>query len=79
MSTNDREFYDGDSTNYAQARYLCYWLQQNGLLQKYYQGFVANAKQDPEGIETLKELIGTDDLGKFQTAWEQEVLKLRFP
>ena len=32
MSTNDREFYEGDSTNYAQARYLCYWLQENGCL-----------------------------------------------
>ena len=79
MSTNDREFYDGESTNYAQARYLCYSLQQRGLLKKYYHQFVANAKQDPEGIETLKRLLRTEDLEGFQSLWEQEVLKLRFP
>ena len=27
---------------YAQARYLCYYLQEKGLLQKYYKEFVAN-------------------------------------
>lgn len=79
MSTSDREFYDGDGTNYAQARYLCYWLQEKGLLRDYYHQFVANAEQDPEGIKTLKRLIKQDDLEQFQRAWEQEVLKLRFP
>jgi len=79
MSTNDRQFYEGDATNYAQARYLCYWLQEQGVLEQYYHAFVKNAEDDPEGIETLKKVLGTDDLKKFQTAWEAYVLKLRFP
>lgn len=79
MSTNGREFYEGDSTNYAQARYLCYWLQEKGVLRDYYHRFVKNAVKDPTGIATLKEVLGTDDLDAFQTAWEKDVLKLRFP
>ena len=78
MSTTDRGFYEGDSTNYAQARYLCYWLQEQGVLEKYYHSFVKNADDDPEGIETLKAIIATEDLDKFQKAWEAYVLKLRF-
>ena len=79
MSTNDREFYNGDATNYAQARYLCYWLQENGLLKKYYHRFVKNSKRDPTGIETLKTVLKTDDLNAFQQQWEKYVLKLQFP
>ena len=79
MSTSDRGFYEGDSTNYAQARYLCYWLQEKGVLEKYYHEFVKNAEGDPEGIKTLKAVLGTEDIAKFQAAWEAYVLKLRFP
>jgi len=78
MSTDDRGFYEGDSTNYAQARYLCYWLQERGLLRTYYHAFVQNVDSDPEGIKTLQKILGTNDLPKFQTAWEQYVLDLRF-
>ncbi len=79
MSTGDREFYEGDSSNYAQARYLCYWLQENGLLHKYYHEFAANVDSDPEGIKTLKRILGKSDLEDFQKKWESEVLNLSFP
>ena len=78
MSTNDREFYEGDATNYAQARYLCYWLQEKGKLREYYRGFVKNADVDPKGIKMLKEILGGAELSEFQTHWEEYVLKLRF-
>jgi hypothetical protein len=79
MSTTDRGFYDGDNTNYAQARYLCYWLQEHGVLLKYYHEFASNVAKDPTGIATLKSVLGTEDLKEFQNAWEAYVLKLRFP
>ena len=79
MSTTDREFYDGDSTNYAQARYLCYWMQEKGVLNDFYHRFVKNAARDPTGIETAKEVLKTDSLDAFQKVWEKDVLKLRFP
>ncbi|HUS58256.1 MAG TPA: hypothetical protein VM141_06370, partial [Planctomycetota bacterium] len=78
--TTDREFYNSDKgTNYAQARYLCYCLQEKGLLVKYYRDFLANSKDDPTGYETLKKVLGEKDMQAFQKKWEAFVLKLRFP
>src|SRR6195256_5177340 len=37
--------------NYAQARYLCYYLQEKGLLIKFYQDFHAHQKEDPSGYK----------------------------
>lgn len=36
-------------TSYVQARYLCYSLQEKGLLMRYYREFVAHHKDDPTG------------------------------
>jgi len=78
--TTDGEFYEKDrGTNYAQARYLCYYLQEEGLLQTYYRRFVATRSTDPTGYKTLKAVLGRDDMEKFQQEWEAFVLKLEFP
>ncbi len=78
--TTDTEFYEKDrGTNYAQARYLCYYLQEQGLLRQYYRQFLANRTNDPTGYKTLKAVLRCDDMGKFQKEWEAFVLKLRFP
>jgi hypothetical protein len=78
-STTTREFYQGNSTNYAQARYLCYYLQENGRLVKYYHEFVKHAAEDPTGYKTLQRILGRADMEVFQQQWEEYVLKLRFP
>ncbi len=78
-STTDDEFYRQDrGTNYAHARYLCYYLQEHGLLRKFYHRFRANCDKDPTGYETLKAVLGRDDMAKFQQDWDAWVLKLRF-
>jgi hypothetical protein len=78
--TTDTEFYEKDrGTNYAQARYLCYYLQQKGLLKTYYRRFLANRKSDPSGYKTLKAVLERDDMDEFQRQWESYVLKLTFP
>ena len=78
-STTNEEFYEKDrGTNYAQARYLCYYLQQQGLLQKFYRRFHANREDDPTGYDTLQDILGRPDMAKFQNEWEAYVLKLRF-
>jgi hypothetical protein len=77
--TTTREFYDKDKgTNYSQARYLCYYLQERDLLQKFYRTFRKNAATDPTGVESLKKVLGKQDLDEFKQQWEAEVLKLRF-
>lgn len=78
-STTDYGFYREDpGTNYAQARYLCYYLQEKGLLVTFYHKFYANRKKDPTGYETLKQVLGETDMDAFQEKWERFVLKLRF-
>ncbi|OHB66494.1 MAG: hypothetical protein A2V70_17880 [Planctomycetes bacterium RBG_13_63_9] len=78
-STTDHQFYREDpGTNYAQARYLCYYLQEHGLLRKFYHSFHANRKEDPTGYETLKNVLGRDDMAAFKKDWEAFVLKLQF-
>ena len=78
--TTDTDFYEKDrGTNYAQARYLCYYLQQKNLLKTYYHRFLANHKDDPSGYKTLKAILESDDMDEFQKQWESYVLKLRYP
>ncbi len=76
-SMNEYEFYDdGNNENYAQARYLCYYLQKKGLLKYYYHKFSANAARDPSGYATLKTVLQTEDIPRFQREWEEWVLNL---
>jgi hypothetical protein len=73
-------FYTQDKgTNYAQARYLLYYLQQQNLLHAYYKAFLKNREKDPTGFETLKEILKEKDLPAFQKRWEKWVMTLRFP
>ncbi|HRX79932.1 MAG TPA: DUF1570 domain-containing protein, partial [Pirellulaceae bacterium] len=77
--TSTRAFYDADpGTNYAQSRYLLYYLQSEGLLEKYYHEFRASAKEDPTGYKTLQRVLGEEDMTEFQEKWTEFVLGLRF-
>ena len=79
LSTNDNQFYREDpGTNYAQARYLVYYLQEKGLLVRFYREFHTNRAADPTGIRSLKRILGKEDLVSFQKQWEAYVLGLRF-
>ncbi|MCY2926726.1 MAG: hypothetical protein NT031_15065 [Planctomycetota bacterium] len=79
-ATTTAQFYHMDrGTNYAQARYLCYWLQEHDKLREFYRAFVASAKADPTGYATLQKTLGAVDMAGFQTEWEGWVMTLRFP
>ncbi len=78
--TTRSEFYgDTRGTNYAMARYLCYYLQEKGLLHKFYHQFHKNVATDPSGYETLQAVLGKPDMKAFQKQWEAYVTQLRFP
>jgi len=47
MAMDQAEFYADWSACYGQARYLCYYMQEKGLLVKFYKEFRDNAKDDP--------------------------------
>jgi hypothetical protein len=73
-----REFYSEDrGTNYAQARYLCYFLQEKGLLIKFYHEFLAHQKEDASGYQGLQKVLAATDMEAFKQAWEKYVLGLR--
>jgi hypothetical protein len=46
-----------ESLNYAQARYFCLYLQEQGVLEEFYRRFRANQKQDPLGMKTVLEVF----------------------
>ncbi len=78
-STTRDQFYDDDpGTNYAQARYLCYYLQEQGLLIDYFHEFRKHAEEDPTGYETLVRILGEPDMAAFKRKWEKFVMDLRF-
>lgn len=77
--TTTNQFYNEDpGSHYAQARYLMYYLQEKGLLLKYYREFTKNHASDPTGYKTLKRILRVKDMTAFQKKWERWVLKLRF-
>jgi hypothetical protein len=80
LSTTTHQFYNMTrGNNYAQARYLCYYLQEKNLLVKFYDNYRRDIKKDPSGYGTLKQVLHEDDMEEFQDHWQQWVLKLRFP
>ena len=77
MAMDAQTFYsDKRGDNYAQSRYLCYYLQQKGLLFKFYKLFQANQQQDPTGYQSLRSVLQESNLKRFQKKWEQYVLGL---
>ena len=82
-STSRRAFYKGTHrhTNYAQARYLLYELQQRGLLRAYYRKFHAARNTDPTGYRTLISVLNLNEQSMiaFEKQWRQKMLKLRYP
>lgn len=76
----DPKFYRSDlvGLNYAQARYLMFYLQEKDLLRGYYKQFRDHADADPTGLKTLQKLIEPQSLDAFEKQWRGWVLGLRF-
>jgi hypothetical protein len=71
-------FYNADrGSNYGQARYLCYYLQERGLLLKFYREFHAHQRADPTGYQSLRKVLGSGNMRAFQKRWAQYVLHLQ--
>ena len=79
-SMGEWKFYGDDSgTHYASSRYLLYYLQEQGLLRRYFQAFLRYRSEDESGWRALKEVLGESDMVAFQRRWERYVLTLSFP
>ena len=64
--------------NYAEARYLMLYLQEKGLLKKFYRDFRDHVEMDPTGIGSLERLVGPGKLEAFEREWKRWVMGLRF-
>jgi hypothetical protein len=74
------DFYgDETGTNYAQSRYLMFYLQEQGKLRDFYRTFRAGRTQDPSGYQTLIATLGERDMTAFKRRWERFVMDLEFP
>jgi hypothetical protein len=62
---------------YATARYLCFYLQERGLLRAYYRAFRARSGADATGLATLQDTTERD-LGALRSEWERFVMGLRY-
>jgi hypothetical protein len=68
-----KQFYEEDrGANYAEARYLCYWLQERGFLAKLVKRAHELRAKDPSGWTALGEVLGKDP-GELRPEWERFV------
>ncbi len=80
LHTSRDGFYNDDpGTNYAQSRYLLYYLQEHGLLLRFWTEFLKDRAADPTGFTTLGKVLGEADMPAFQKRWASEVKNLTFP
>jgi len=66
-----------EPVEYAQARYLCLYLQQKGLLEPFYRKFRGSFPEDPTGGQVLCQLLGVDSLAEADRDFRNWVLSLR--
>ncbi len=80
LTALDEDTFYGDDTGlyYAQARYLCQYLQDQDLLRTYYRAFHKARRKDPTGYATLRAVLATEDMDAFRARWEAYVLGLEF-
>jgi len=65
-----------EGTNYAQARYFCMFLQQQGLLAEFYKAFRAAQDGDRDGLETLGRMFSGVSLEEVDRRYRQWMLEL---
>ena len=54
----------------------CLYLQENGLLHRYYDEFSSRAAADPTGYKTLVRVLGGPDMVRFEKQWQAWALAL---
>lgn len=78
MKTSTREFYGrGSGLNYAAARYLCMYLQEQGQLPAFYKEFRDTHGADGTGITQLEKVTGKK-VADLQAEWKEWVGTLKY-
>lgn len=71
LTALDKAGFSGNNIelHYAEARYLCYYLQELGVLRKFYRAYRDNYQTDPHGIRALLQVLGKSNLQQVQVGW----------
>lgn len=77
LATTPHFLGDNEAMNYAHARYLCMFLQQRGVLTRFYKAFRDNVTQDPRGDATLLSLFPGKTWQDLDREFRQWVLQLQ--
>jgi hypothetical protein len=75
LATTRDEFYNAEFDAYAYARYLLFYLQEQGKLTEFYERFVAD-KTDPTGKAALEAVLG-EPLATFEPKWRRWAAALK--
>lgn len=79
MNINDDDFYGNASDlNYAEARFFCQYLQNTGMLKKFYKAYRDRFDEDKSGVKFLEALFGKE-LKYIQADFIGWALKLTYP
>jgi hypothetical protein len=76
LGTTRDQFYEAEYDSYAFARYIVYYLQEEGKLQEFYTKFLAD-KKDLTGITALETVLG-EKLEDFEPKWRKWVLAIPY-
>lgn len=68
---------DQEALNYAQARFFCLYLQEQGLLDGYYAQLRDAIAKDRAGYETLQRVAARGGMGRLETMFRRWVTELR--
>jgi hypothetical protein len=76
LGTTRDQFYEADYDAYAYARYIVYYLQEQGKLVDFYKKFLED-KKDLTGISALESVLG-ETLEDFEPKWRKWVLAIAY-
>lgn len=74
LGTTRDQFYEANYDSYAYARYIVYYLQEQGKLQAFYKKFLED-KKDLTGISALESVLG-EKLDTFEPKWRKWVMNV---
>ncbi len=78
FNLSDEEFYGENSDfYYAQARYFCYYLQENGILKQFYKNFRDNYSKDSTGMFFIEEIFD-NKIENIDSDFKKWVMNLKY-
>jgi hypothetical protein len=77
IEMSERRFLRKSARSYETARYLFYYLQEKGLLQRFYREYTAGYAKDPRGRATLEKVLGRP-IAEVEPEWRKWVMQLSY-